>query len=71
MRMVWVGLVAVGMMGCGRRAGAGLPNLVVPVSCASEITLVGCDARVSPPKCRGARIRYRSGCEQVVVGKAE
>lgn len=55
-------------MGCGRRAGhAWLPNLVIPVDCASEITLLHCDATSNPPKCESARVRYRSGCEQVVV----
>jgi len=56
------------LLGCVRRtAGVSLPSLVIPVSCASEITLLGCDARVSPPKCRSARVRYRSGCEEIVV----
>ncbi len=59
---------AIVLTGCVRRsAGVSLPSLVIPVSCASEITLVGCDARVSPPKCRSARVRYRSGCEEIVV----
>jgi hypothetical protein len=57
-------------MGCGRRAARVLlPNLAIPVSCASEITLLGCDARVSPPKCKSARVKYRSGCEELVVGR--
>ena len=64
-------LVLVALMacaGCERRAvRSGLPNIVIPVGCASEITLVGCDARVSPPKCAGARVSYRNGCEQIVV----
>ena len=59
---------AIVLTGCVRRSvGVSLPSMVIPVSCASEITLVGCDARVSPPKCRGARVRYRSGCEEIVV----
>lgn len=57
--------------GCERRvARASLPNMVIPVICASEITLIHCDARISPPKCAGARVRYRDGCEQVVVRDA-
>jgi hypothetical protein len=57
--------------GCERRAmRAGLPDMVIPVGCASEITLVGCDARVSPPKCAGARVSYRNGCEQIVLRAA-
>ena len=56
--------------GCARRAEqVSLPNLAIPVQCASEITLVGCDARVSPPKCKKARVKYRVGCEEILVGK--
>jgi hypothetical protein len=57
--------------GCERRvARASLPDLVIPVTCASEITLMHCDARISPPKCAGARVRYRNGCEQIVARSA-
>jgi hypothetical protein len=59
-------------VGCTRRVAHGLlPNLAIPVRCASEITLVGCDARVNPPKCKSARVKYRSGCEELVVGAAD
>jgi hypothetical protein len=62
-------LVAVGA-GCARRARRlELPNLMVPVRCASEILLVECDARVSPPKCKEARVTYRKGCEEIVVAE--
>jgi hypothetical protein len=58
------------MSGCARKAARGsLPSMVIPVSCASEIRLVECDARVSPPKCRSARVKYQSGCEEIVLGK--
>ena len=54
--------------GCERRAArVTLPNMVIPVGCASEITLLRCDARVSPPKCESVRVRYRDGCEQIAV----
>jgi hypothetical protein len=68
-------VTAVGGIGCARRSGhVALPgvafiNLAIPVSCASEITLVQCDARVRPPKCKSARVTYRSGCEEIVVGR--
>jgi hypothetical protein len=55
-------------LGCSARRGV-LPNLVVPVRCASEIVLVQCDARVSPPRCKSARVTYRRGCEEIVAGK--
>jgi hypothetical protein len=65
-----VGAVALAGMGCARRSGRiSFPNLVIPVRCASEITLVQCDARVSPPKCKSARVTYRRGCEEIVVGR--
>jgi len=54
--------------GCARRAGrASMPSLAIPVSCASKITMVECDARVSPPKCKSVRVTYRKGCEQILV----
>jgi hypothetical protein len=57
-------------VGCERRAAReSQPDLVIPVACASEITLVHCDARVSPPKCKSARVTYRRGCERIVVGR--
>src|SRR5208337_1317553 len=56
--------------GCVRRAErVELPSLRIPVKCASEITLLECDARVSPPKCKRARVKYRRGCEEIAVGK--
>lgn len=62
--------VAVSATGCARRAErVTLPSLAIPVSCASEITMVGCDARVNPPKCKSVRVTYHKGCEQILVGK--
>jgi len=60
-------LILVAGMGCARRAARSLPDLAIPVGCAAEIRLVGCDARVSPPKCKSARVTYRRGCEEIVV----
>jgi len=54
-------------VGCARRAAVALPDLTIPVSCAAEIRLVGCDAQMSPPKCKSARVTYRRGCEEIVV----
>lgn len=56
--------------GCARRAvHVSLPDVEIPVACALEIMLLECDARVSPPKCRSARVKYRSGCEEIVARK--
>jgi hypothetical protein len=67
---ILLGAVLVVGTACARRgAHAIFPNLAIPVSCASEITLLECDARVTPPKCRSARVKYKSGCEEIVVGK--
>ena len=63
-------LAALALTGCERRVVRdALPNLVIPIECASEITLLRCDARVNPPKCRSARVKYRGGCEEIVVGR--
>jgi hypothetical protein len=56
---------------CGRRARVELPNVTIPLSCAPEITLLECDARTSPPKCKKARVKYRKGCEEIVAGKGK
>jgi hypothetical protein len=62
--------LALAGVGCERRAVRdALPNLVIPVACASQITLVHCDARMNPPKCKSARVTYRGGCERIVVGR--
>ena len=61
--------VLLAALGCARHARVALPNMAIPVECASEITLLECDARVSPPKCKSVRVKYRKGCEQIVVGK--
>jgi hypothetical protein len=64
---VLMALAATGV-GCGRRAARdSLPNLVIPIACASEITLMRCDVRVNPPRCKSARVSYRGGCEQIAV----
>jgi len=69
----WLVVVLAGLVvsaGCTRRAvGVELPNLAIPVGCASSIVLVGCDARVTPPKCKSARVTYRKGCERILVGR--
>jgi len=57
--------------GCRQRARVELPSMTIPASCASEITLVGCDARTNPPTCKSARVKYRKGCEEIVVGRKE
>lgn len=61
-------LAALAGAGCARRAArVSLPSMRIPVKCASEITLVQCDARVQPPKCKSARVTYKSGCEEIVA----
>jgi hypothetical protein len=69
LRMTLFVLLAMSTVGCARRAVRVLPNLEIPVRCASAITLVGCDARVTPPKCKSARVTYARGCEEIVVRK--
>jgi hypothetical protein len=63
-------------LGCGRRRAMrsslpALPNLAIPLDCASEITLMHCDTRVDPPRCASARVKYRKGCERILVQAGE
>jgi hypothetical protein len=68
-RLVWICFL-IGGLGCTRRpAAVRLPDMEIPVRCVSDVRMVGCDARVSPPKCRSARVTYRNGCEEIVVGE--
>ena len=55
--------------GCAHKKKISLPNMIVPVGCASEILLVECDSHVDPPRCKRARVKYRQGCEEIVVEK--
>jgi hypothetical protein len=68
--LVWAVVMPLAGVGCARRAAqVSLPDVAIPVACASEIMLLQCDARVNPPKCKGARVKYHSGCERIVAGK--
>ena len=44
-----------------------LPNMNIPLECATSIRLVDCDLSSSPPHCRTDAVTYRAGCEQVMV----
>ena len=69
-RMLIVAGMVIGTAGCASRAArVTLPNILVPPSCMSEILLVGCDARVSPPKCKKVEVTYRRGCEEILVSR--
>jgi len=48
-----------------------LPNVNIPLECATSIRLVDCDLSVSPPHCRASAVTYRKGCEQVMAVKQE
>ena len=68
--VTWAGATMLTAVSCARRsAHVPLPDVLIPVGCASEIMLLRCDSEVSPPKCKSARVKYRSGCEQIVVRK--
>jgi hypothetical protein len=57
------------LTGCASRSRPTpfLPNMNIPLACATSIRLVDCDLSFSPPHCRTATVTYREGCEQVVV----
>jgi hypothetical protein len=70
--IVFVIAVAAWLGGCSRRgARAEFPELRVPVGCASEILMSGCDVRARVPKCERVRVTYRAGCEEIVVPKSQ
>ena len=46
-----------------------LPNVNIPVECATSIRFVDCDLSFSPPRCRATTVAYRKGCEQVMAVK--
>ena len=57
------------LTGCASRSRPTpfLPNMNIPLECATNIRLVACNLSFSPPHCRSAAVTYREGCEQVVV----
>lgn len=68
----WVSLLLITTLtGCASRSRpkTALPNLNIPLECASSIHLVNCDMAFSPPRCSSAAVQYRKGCEQVMVVK--
>jgi hypothetical protein len=67
--MIWAAAMLLAGVGCARRATqVSLPDLAIPVACASEIMLLQCELRVNPPSCKAARVKYHSGCERIVAG---
>lgn len=68
----WVSVLLITMLtGCASqsRPKPFLPNMNIPLECATSIRFVDCDLSSSPPHCRAAAVTYRKGCEQVVVVK--
>jgi hypothetical protein len=67
----WVSVLLIATLtGCASRSRPKslLPNVNIPLVCATSIRLVDCDLSFSPPHCRTAAVTYRTGCEQVLVG---
>jgi hypothetical protein len=44
-----------------------LPNMNIPLECATSIRLVDCNLSFRPPHCPAAAVTYRKGCEEVVA----
>jgi hypothetical protein len=66
----WVSVLLIATLtGCAPRSRSKpfLPNIKIPLECASSIRLVGCDLSYEPPHCRTATVTYRKGCEQRAV----
>jgi len=66
----WVSVLLLAILfGCAPRSRSKLflPNLTIPLECATSIHLVGCDLSYNPPHRRTATVTYRKGCEQPAV----
>ena len=57
------------LTGCASRSQPKpfLPNMNIPLECATSIRLIDCDLSSSLPHCRTVAVTYRKGCEQVMV----
>jgi hypothetical protein len=66
----WVSVLLIATLTCcasRSRPKPFLPNMNIPLECATRIRLIDCDLSSSPPHCRTAAVTYRKGCEQVMV----
>ncbi|MCU1301946.1 MAG: hypothetical protein JWQ87_2230 [Candidatus Sulfotelmatobacter sp.] len=51
-------------------APRGSVDMVVARDCLlSDVRLIGCNTRQSPPSCKSAKFKYRNGCEALVIRK--
>lgn len=69
---VWVVLLLIATLtGCAARSRpqSFLPNVNIPLECATRIRFANCDLSASPPRCRAVTVTYRKGCEQVMAAK--
>jgi hypothetical protein len=67
---IWVCvLLLIALTGCASRFRRKpfLPNMNIPLECATSIHPVECDLSFSLAHCRTAAVAYRRGCEQVVA----
>lgn len=44
-------------------------DLAIPPACVTTILMVSCDLDYDPPKCKTAKVKYKRGCETVMVQK--
>ena len=66
----WVCVLLIATLtGCASRSRpkSFLPNVNIPLECATSIHLVGCDLSYTPLHCCTATVTYRKGCEQPAV----
>lgn len=57
-------------LGCARHAPAKGVDYIVSKDCLlSDVHLEGCNTSQSPPVCKTAKIKYRKGCEALVIRK--
>ena len=66
----WVSVLLIATLtGCAPRSRSKLflPNVNIPLECATSVRLVDCDLSFNPPHCRTATVTDRKGCEQLAV----
>lgn len=70
--LCFAALCSVIVSGCAtKRPARGIDHtiidLVIGPECKATTTLLDCNLSTDPPKCRGTRVEFPRGCEQLAV----
>ena len=66
MKILSLGLIALGLLGCAAKKPVGTNLLIAPACLTKPVKMIGCDDNV-PPKCFKSIVAYKKGCEEVEV----